>query len=304
MEEEKEKKCSLKKIIIIIVSALIVIGTIITIIIIVNHDDMDFDYSDRTSQKRVEKDDDEEKEKDISEDIIDSIKYYIKESDTNDFKITKNDNEKYDIEFTYKKNIMYLHVCAADSQSFIKKIIKVNINNKDLINSIKMNCYENNQGKYIVIVNNFPNLTEENLESNTILLDSNGNNINKTVSQTMQDFINEYKNSCKTYDYKTIFRYAEDYKGKDVKYTGKVVQVIENDSYTSYRVNVTKDRWGYYDDTIYVTFMNLDKSTPRILEDDIITFYGTLSDLYTYETIMGGTVTIPSVVARYIDLKK
>ena len=87
-----------------------------------------------------------------------------------------------------------------------------------------------------------------------------------------------------------------------------MVQVIEGDLYTSYRVNVTKDKWGYFDDTIYVTFYDLGGGTNNYkyenykLEDDIITFYGTLGDLYTYETVVGTTVTIPSVFATYIDL--
>lgn len=43
-------------------------------------------------------------------------------------------------------------------------------------------------------------------------------------------------------------------------------------------------------------------STKRFLEDDIVTFYGTYDGLYTYETILGASVTIPSVTARYMTL--
>ena len=216
--------------------------------------------------------------------------------------ITKLENDMYDVTLNYDKNIVYLHICAEDSQYYARELLETNNSLNNNINALKLICKENGEVKYNIDINNFNTLTKDTIESNTILKDAQNNNLNKTVSQAKTDYINDYKNSCQTYDYKTIFRYAEDYKGKDVKYTGKVVQVIESDIATSYRVNVTKDKWGYYDDTIYVTFIDLDKNTPRILEDDIITFYGTLSDLYTYETVMGSTVTIPSVTATYIDI--
>lgn len=216
--------------------------------------------------------------------------------------INKSENDMYDVILNYDKNIVYLHICAEDSQYYAKQLVETGNSLNKKISTLKLICKENGTIKYSIDVNNFYNLTTNNIESNTILMDEQGNNLNKSVTQVKNDYIAEYKKSCKTYDYKTIFRYAEEYKGKDVKYTGKVVQVIENSIGASYRVNVTKDQWGYYDDTIYVTFIDLDGNTPRILEDDIVTFYGTLSDLYTYETVMGSTLTIPSVTATYIDI--
>ena len=46
-----------------------------------------------------------------------------------------------------------------------------------------------------------------------------------------------------------------------------------------------------------------DPDEPRILEDDIITMYGEMQDLMTYETVMGSTVTIPQMYAHYIDIE-
>jgi hypothetical protein len=40
----------------------------------------------------------------------------------------------------------------------------------------------------------------------------------------------------------------------------------------------------------------------RILEDDIVTIWGTSAGLYTYETVMGSELTIPSLVANYVEL--
>lgn len=212
-------------------------------------------------------------------------------------------DDMYEITLNYNKDFVYLHISVEDAISYASKIINMG-EIREITSVVHIKINENNKLKYNIDINNFNNLTlEGKIEDSIVLMDAEGKIINKTIDQVKDEYIKEYKDTCKTYDYKTIFRYAEDYKGKDVKYTGKVVQVIADDIATSYRVNVTKDKWGYYDDTIYVTFIDLNGTTPRILEDDIITFYGTLDDLYTYETVLGATVTIPSVIATYIDIK-
>ena len=66
------------------------------------------------------------------------------------------------------------------------------------------------------------------------------------------------------------------------------------------RVDVTKNG-RYYDDTVYVTYY-ADADDPRILEDDIITMYGTLEGEKTYETVMGASVTIPKFDAEYVEI--
>ena len=109
-----------------------------------------------------------------------------------------------------------------------------------------------------------------------------------------------YKAKCKTISYTNLARNPNTYEGQYVKFTGEVVQVIESSIFKAYRVNVTKKRY-YYDDTVYVTYISLDDNN-RILEDDIITFYGEYDGLYSYETVMGATVTIPKVSAKYIEI--
>jgi len=297
--DNKNKNKKIKIIITALLLTLLVAAVIITIVIVSskNSDNDDYDNYEINNTTNKEKN---SKEKNI----VSDVEYFIGSSDKTNFKASKVENEKYVVSFDYNKDIMLLHVCAADSQTFISRLISKSFESSNLIESIIMNCKENGTLKYKVEINNYTSLTEQNLEENTILMDSEGNNLNKTVTQVKNDYVNEFKDKCKTYDYKTIYRYAEDYKGKEVKYTGKVVQVIDDGDVSSYRVNITKDRWGYYDDTVYVIYANLDNSTPRILEDDIITMYGTLGDLFSYETVMGSKLTIPSITARYIEINK
>lgn len=97
-----------------------------------------------------------------------------------------------------------------------------------------------------------------------------------------------------TYD--NLSRNPDEYKGKLVKFQGKVVQLIEDISSDEIQIRFAVD--GNYDKMLYCGY---DKTivNSRILEDDTITIYGTSIGLISYESTMGGTITIPAV---YIDL--
>lgn len=115
----------------------------------------------------------------------------------------------------------------------------------------------------------------------------------------------DYKSSCASYTYEEISRNPNQYKGKRAIFKGEVVQVMEtrigNKVYMDMRVNVTKGEYGFWSDTVYVTFINSTEDS-RILEDDIITMYGTLTGLKSYTSILGITYTIPGFKAEYIDI--
>ncbi len=108
-----------------------------------------------------------------------------------------------------------------------------------------------------------------------------------------------YKSQCKSISYDSLARNPEKYEGQKVKFTGRVVQVMESSFVKVYRINVTWNGYGYYDDTVYVTYFG--SSGGRILEDDVVTFYGEFDGLHTYETVLGSSLTIPKVSAKYID---
>lgn len=107
---------------------------------------------------------------------------------------------------------------------------------------------------------------------------------------------------CQNYSYETIARYPDKYKGKYAKFTGEVVQVIDK---RTYRVNITRVHYEYieddYTDTIYVTLDDSVNLGYNILDDDIITIYGILDGEYSYETVLGSGMTIPSVIAYHIQ---
>lgn len=96
--------------------------------------------------------------------------------------------------------------------------------------------------------------------------------------------------------YEQLARTPDDFEGEKVKFTGKVVQLIEGDSSNSIRFAVDSD----YGDMLYCEY---DKSivSSRILENDIITIYGTSYGLYSYQSTIGGKITIPAVIIDKID---
>ncbi len=111
----------------------------------------------------------------------------------------------------------------------------------------------------------------------------------------------DFKNSCKTLTYKELARNPDNVKGTNVKLVGEVIQVMEGSSYNSIRLNITKGSYGYYSDTIYVTYTPV-SGEDKILEDDIITIWGTTEGDCSYTSVMGATITLPKITAKYLQI--
>lgn len=124
----------------------------------------------------------------------------------------------------------------------------------------------------------------------------------ETYELTEEEKEAAFKGECGSYSYNEIARNPGEYILKKAHFRGEVVQVMEDGDDYTLRVNVTQSRY-YWEDTIYVSYTRRDSAEPRILEDDIINLYGYCMDTVTYETVMGASVTIPAVLAEYIDIE-
>lgn len=117
-----------------------------------------------------------------------------------------------------------------------------------------------------------------------------------------------YKNKCKTLSFKDLSRNPDKHKGEKLKYTGQVIQVQEDEHWlddnttVDLRINVTKDEYGLWDDTIFAT-VELPKDADRILEDDIITIWGECDGKYSYTSVLGSDVTLPKINIEYYSVK-
>lgn len=125
----------------------------------------------------------------------------------------------------------------------------------------------------------------------------------KDPAQTEQEF----KDSCSTISFEDLSRNPDKYKGNNYKFTGQIIQVQEGWFDTvDLRINVTKEEFEYIDDvmwtdTIYAT-VTVPKGADKLLEDDVITFWGTCDGDYTYETVMGNNVSLPKIDIKYYEL--
>lgn len=72
---------------------------------------------------------------------------------------------------------------------------------------------------------------------------------------------------------------------------GTIVQVMQGDDYTQYRLAVYDD----YDQMVLIEIDNTQLST-RILENDYIKIYGTFMGEYSYDSTLGGVITVPAIV--------
>ncbi len=100
-----------------------------------------------------------------------------------------------------------------------------------------------------------------------------------------------------TYD--QLARTPNDYKGKKAKFTGKVVQAIEDDKETDLRIAVNGD----YDNILYVSY-NPNITSVRILEKDNVIVKGVSQGIYSYKSTLGSKISIPLLIADSIDINK
>lgn len=92
-------------------------------------------------------------------------------------------------------------------------------------------------------------------------------------------------------NYDAFARNEDAYLYETITFQATVVQVIEGDSYTQYRMAIDGDS-----NCMFLTQVNAEDVTLRILEDDEITATGIYCGLYSYTSTLGGKITIPACI--------
>ncbi|WP_313467950.1 hypothetical protein [Streptococcus parasuis] len=100
-----------------------------------------------------------------------------------------------------------------------------------------------------------------------------------------------------TQAYDEMARNGDSHAGEKIQITGKVIQVQDSDDGGA-TLRVATSANGY-DDVYLVQIMSSEWKGHRLLEDDQITIYGTAYGLYSYETVMGNTQTVPAIIAVF-----
>jgi hypothetical protein len=112
----------------------------------------------------------------------------------------------------------------------------------------------------------------------------------------------QYKAQCVGMSYEDLARNPDSVEGSYVAVTGQVIQVQQgSNNGLTLRVSITKDSYDIWTDPVLVAY-TLPAGADNILEKDIVTVYGVSAGDYTYTTVLGASMTVPSIEAAYIDI--
>ncbi len=116
-------------------------------------------------------------------------------------------------------------------------------------------------------------------------------------TKSYEEIRTDYIQTCETVSYTDIERNPDNYKGKNVKVQGEVIQVYEGwFNSVTLRIESEEGIW-------YVTYKRSENES-RILENDIITAYGECTGVETYKALLGNSITIPSMTMEYYELSE
>ncbi len=95
-----------------------------------------------------------------------------------------------------------------------------------------------------------------------------------------------------------LSRNPDNHVGRKVKFTGYIIQVIQGDVVTQYRLAIDGDQKKI----IYIEIDNSKFSNGRILEEDNVTIYGVSHGLYSYQATSGAQITLPAVLIDQFEI--
>ncbi len=135
----------------------------------------------------------------------------------------------------------------------------------------------------------------------TVTCEKDGVRGEASLTVTYQMDPAEYKAQCQPVEFRVLEKNPDALKGQKYYAMGEVVQIMEGSLQTDIRMDVTRDKWGYWSDTIYVTYGGM---VPDAYEESIIEVWGEIQGSYTYTSTAGWKITLPLVKAKYIEVVK
>lgn len=99
--------------------------------------------------------------------------------------------------------------------------------------------------------------------------------------------------SCQEYDYDSLARYPDEYKGEPICLKGTVIQTCLDGRDTALLLDAGEGN------IVYVSYYGKKPGDPEILEGDQIVFYGECSGKCSYDAAQGERKRVPWVTAQY-----
>lgn len=112
--------------------------------------------------------------------------------------------------------------------------------------------------------------------------------------------------SCKAYSYKKVMRNPKKYIGKKIKIKCQISQIQEDGLFTKkYYRCYSYSGYGIYAGNEYVIYDERISNSPKLLEDDIITVYGTIEEPEEVTRALTGTSDeVFTIDMKYVKLNK
>lgn len=121
------------------------------------------------------------------------------------------------------------------------------------------------------------------------------------LTETAEDF----KASCEKIGYKELCRYPDEHRGDRIVLTVKVSQILDTGAFstgTAWSAYDDESGYGWYNSNQYYLIDSRDDDDMRILEDDVITVYGTFSGIEEVVTVLGVKNRLPRIIVEYLEL--
>lgn len=112
----------------------------------------------------------------------------------------------------------------------------------------------------------------------------------------------DFKKVCASLPYDDLLRNPENYTGKYVTFTGKILQVISDEEDPSIYLVSTSDEGFFWGNNVYVILPH-DYVKEKFLKDDMVSFYGSFKGTHTYESVLKQNIKVPKVLAAYMELE-
>ena len=100
--------------------------------------------------------------------------------------------------------------------------------------------------------------------------------------------------------YLDLLRRADSFTGKPLSFAGQVIQSIQSGQSPALRINVTPGKYNSWQDTIYVAYKLVATGQMQIVQGALVSVRGTFAGTKSYQSVIGDTITVPSVVACMI----
>lgn len=108
----------------------------------------------------------------------------------------------------------------------------------------------------------------------------------------------DYINSANIIDYDSLIRRPDDYKGQIIKVTVNITQIFDSGGILGFFTE--KGYAGTQNGNEWIIQYELPEGTSRIIENDIVTFYGEFDGVQERARAIGGSkVYIPHLIAEY-----